>query len=116
MGLCIFMIEMTLNHFRNISKTRNNMNNLRKSINELKGTTFVQRGGRNRRGGRGRGRGGRDRNSQRGRGRGGRGRGAGRGGRGGYRRYNDDQYAQEDDNVANGNYDEAKDESPASGR
>merc|ERR1712204_98585 len=41
------------------------------------------------------------------------GRGGGRGG-GGYRRYNDEQYAEEDGNVENGKYDEAKDESPAS--
>merc|ERR1712228_583578 len=35
--LCIFMIEMTLNHFRTITKTRNNVRALRKKINEIKG-------------------------------------------------------------------------------
>jgi len=35
--ICIFMIEMTLNHFRGITKTRNNVRLLRKKINEIKG-------------------------------------------------------------------------------
>eukprot|EP01084_Bolivina_argentea_P062744 114721_1 len=68
-ALCIFMIEMALNHFRQITKTRNNVRALRQKINEIKGNPVMpynrdrpRRGGRDRggrdRGGRG-GRGGR---------------------------------------------------------
>merc|ERR1712019_84524 len=85
--LCVFMIEMTLNHFRNITRTRNNVRKLRRKINEIKGNQGPPYGGygrgRGRRGGRGgRGRGGNnynDRNRQ-------------------YqsrRRYNDEQYNDE---------------------
>ena len=63
--LCIFMIEMTLNHFRTITKTRNNVRSLRNKINELKGNQGPPYGyGNNYGRGRGRGQ----------RGRGGRGR------------------------------------------
>jgi len=134
--LCIFMIEMTLNHFRSISKTRNSMFSLRNQINELKGTNNRGRG-RGRSGNRGgRGRGGRgNRGNQQRRG----GRGAQRGRGRGYRRYNDEQYEEEqddetaqqqeereeyddDDNVdrketvVNGNYDDEKERSPANNR
>merc|ERR1712176_1570101 len=67
--LCVFMIEMTLNHFRNITRTRNNVRKLRRKINEIKGNQGPPYGGYGRgrgRRGRGRGRGG----GQRGRGRG----------------------------------------------
>jgi len=69
--LCIFMLEMTLNHFRTITRARNDERRLRREISRLKGTAFGDWGrgrGRGRRGGyrggRG-GRGGRDRDRDR---------------------------------------------------
>eukprot|EP01084_Bolivina_argentea_P292011 501929_1 len=40
--ICIFMIEMTLTHFRTITKTRNNVKLLKKKINEIKGNPAIQ--------------------------------------------------------------------------
>jgi len=71
--ICIFMLEMSLQHFRSITRARNEERRLRREINRLKGTSYNGRDygrggrGRGRRGGRGgRGRDGRDRRYQRG--------------------------------------------------
>merc|ERR1719491_840965 len=81
--ICIFMLEMTLKHFRGIARARNDERKLRREISRLKGTSFNEYGRGGRMGGRGRrgGRGGMDR--RRG------GRGGGRDNRRNDRRRND---------------------------
>jgi len=69
--ICIFMLEMTLKHFRGIARARNDERKLRREISRLKGTSFTEYGRGGRMGGRGR--------------RGGRGMDRRRGGRGGGR-------------------------------
>merc|ERR1719491_2385275 len=61
--ICIFMLEMTLKHFRGIARARNDERKLRREISRLKGTSFNEYGRGGRMGGRGRrgGRGGMDR-------------------------------------------------------